>query len=57
MIQVDPTAKQPVFQYPGPDKVLLFLWRKIASGCDFLLFRYSNTYRRQLAIKRLTEFR
>ena len=57
MIQVDPTEKQAALQLPGPDQVLLFLWRKLASGCDSLLFRYSTIYRRQLAIKRLTEFR
>ncbi len=57
MIHVDPDTKQPTPQFPGPDQVLLFLWRKLASDCESLLFRYSNTYRRQLAIKRLTEFR
>ena len=49
-------TKPTTFQLPGPDTILLFLWRKLALGCDYLLFRYSNTYRRRLAMKRLTEF-
>ncbi len=50
-------TKSTTLQWPGPGTALLFLQRKLALGCDYLLFRYSNTYRRRLAMKRLTEFR
>jgi hypothetical protein len=44
------------FQFPGPDTVLLMAWREMALACDYLLFRYSGTYRRRQAMKRLREF-
>ena len=56
MLWSSPDANQPVRQLPGPDAVLIFLWRKLCSGGDYLLYRYSNTYRRHLAMKRLLEF-
>jgi hypothetical protein len=57
LFQTSSKTHRKVWQLPGPDTVLLLVWRALSANFEWLLFRYSDRYRRRLAMRRLSEFR